>query len=110
MMIKRIAVLALLLAAVLVLAAGCGGGNGGNAAVGEETVSSGPVDKADSAACAANRSILSTAAQHYYATEGAYPASIQALVPGYLQSVPACPSGGRYTLQENKATCSVHGN
>jgi hypothetical protein len=42
--------------------------------------------------------------------EGKAPTSIQQLVPGYLESVPACPSGGTYTLSGDRVTCSVHGS
>jgi hypothetical protein len=67
------------------------------------------VAQAEAAACAANRNMISSAAQQYYAMEGVYPSSIQALVPGYLASLPTCPAGGRYTLQGSTVTCSVHG-
>ena len=107
---KRNLLLALVLPALVVLAAGCGGGEGGNAAANQESERGGPVGQADSAACAANRSLISSAAQQYQAVEGVYPASIQALVPGYLQSVPACPSHGSYALQDKGVSCSVHGD
>jgi hypothetical protein len=108
---KRWSLLTLIvfLAVVTILASGCGGG-GDAASSGEAPASSGgPVGQADVAACKANRSIIATASDHYYAMEGAYPRSVQDLVPGYLQSVPTCPSGGSYVLQGNTVTCTVHG-
>jgi hypothetical protein len=68
------------------------------------------VGQAESAACAANRKMISTSSQSYFAMEGVYPSSIQQLVPEYLQSVPSCPSGGTYMLQGKTVTCSVHGS
>jgi hypothetical protein len=64
----------------------------------------------EATACAANRRIISTAAKSYQAVEGKAPSSIQQLVPEYLQSVPTCPAGGRYTLSGTTVTCSVHGS
>ena len=108
---KKAAVLVLALTVLLVLAAGCGAGNEGETGSGSEgTLRGGPVGQADSAACAANRNLINAAARQYQAVEGTYPASLQALVPGYLQSVPACPANGSYTLQGGKATCSLHGD
>jgi hypothetical protein len=54
--------------------------------------------------------MISMSAQSYFAMEGSYPGSIQKLVPGFLQSVPTCPSGGTYTLQGSSVSCSVHGS
>jgi hypothetical protein len=109
---KRWSMVVAVLIVVAVFAVGCGGGGDGDTASNgsEGTSRGGPVGQADAAACAANRRIISSAAQQYYAIEGAYPNSIQALVPKYLQGVPACPSGGRYTLQGSTVTCSVHGS
>ncbi len=102
--------LVLLLAVMVVTAAGCG--SGGDAASGEGGDSSpgGTIGQAEAASCAANRKTVSMAAQSYYAMEGSYPSSIQALVPEFLQSAPACPAGGRYTLQGSTVTCSIHGS
>ncbi|MEW6554479.1 MAG: hypothetical protein AB1384_09355 [Actinomycetota bacterium] len=110
---KRWPILVVSLTAVAVLAllaAGCGGSD--NAATGGDsgTGQGGPVGQAESAACAANRKMISSALQQYENLEGSPARSIQALVPGYLQSVPSCPSGGTYTLQGNKVSCSVHGS
>ncbi|MBC7228846.1 MAG: hypothetical protein H5T74_00430 [Actinobacteria bacterium] len=99
----------LVLAAAAVLVAGCGGG-GETSAPQENGAPQGPVGQSEATACAANRNIISSAAQRYHAMEGSYPTSIQQLVPGYLQSVPACPAGGRYSLQGTTVTCSVHGS
>lgn len=109
---KRIFVLFLLLMVLAVVFAGCGGngdavdsGNGSNGG----TSSGGPIGQAETTSCEANRAIISAAARQYQAMEGAYPTSLQQLAPGYLQSVPVCPSGGTYTLQGSSVTCSVHG-
>lgn len=109
---KRLVVFFLLIAVLALLAAGCGGGGGeatNGGAEGDGGVL-GPVNKAEDASCAANRRVISDCAQKYGAMEGTYPTSIQQLVPDYLQSVPACPSGGVYSLQGGKVVCSVHGS
>lgn len=105
---RRWFICSLFLVFLVVLLAGCGSGesttpgdNGGSGG--------GPVTQAEAASCAANRKMISSAAQQYYTMEGSYPNSVQTLVPGFLASLPACPSGGRYTLQGSSVTCSVHG-
>lgn len=107
---KRCWIPVVLLMIAAVLAAGCGSATEPAANEDGGTSRGGPVGQADAAACSANRKIVSSAAQQYHALEGAYPSSVQALVPGYLQSVPACPSGGAYTLRGSTVTCSVHGS
>jgi hypothetical protein len=106
---KRWSMLVVLLVAVAIFTAGCGSGGDATSNQNGETNQGGPIGQADATACAANRKMISSAAQQYYIMEGAYPTSIQALVPEYLQSVPACPSGGKYTLQGSTVTCSIHG-
>ncbi|MDI6873974.1 hypothetical protein [Candidatus Solincola sp.] len=106
---------AILAAVLLILAlvlAGCGGENktAVDAGTGGPSSENSPVGQAESAACAANRRAISSAAQQYQAMEGRVPTSIQQLVPKYLQSVPACPSGGTYTLSGTRVVCSVHGS
>lgn len=108
---KRLAILALLLAVVLLVFAGCGGGGATSDSGGNETGGSGigPVNEAEAATCAANRRMISAAASQYGATEGSNPTSIQQLLPQYLQSLPVCPAGGTYSLSGTTVTCSVHG-
>ncbi len=93
----------------LVLIAGCGGGSE-TATPEDSATTGGPVGQSESTACAANRKLISSAIQQYYAMEGTYPKSIQQLVPKYLQSVPACPAGGTYNLNGTTVICSVHGS
>lgn len=107
---KRWPILFISLLVIAAIAAGCGGSDGATNGGDAGTQQGGPVGQAESTACAANRQAISSAARSYDAMEGTPPTSIQALVPGYLQSVPSCPSGGRYTLQGSSVTCSVHGN
>lgn len=110
---KRVAIaLAVALLALAILAAGCGGENesAGNTGAGVQPAENTPPGQAESAACAANRRAISSAVQQYQAMEGRPPTSIQQLVPGYLQTVPTCPSGGTYTLSGNRVVCSVHGS
>ena len=116
---RRFWILSVFLVALLVTAAlmaGCGGEgttpgeNGGEITEGSGGSGGGPVSQAEAASCAANRKMISSAAQQYYAMEGTYPTSIQTLVPDFLMTLPACPSGGRYTLQGSSVTCSVHGS
>lgn len=109
---RKIAVLIMLSLLAALLASGCGGtgapeGKGGTSG---GTGITGPVSQAETAACAANRRAISAAVQQYKAMEGKLPTSIQQLVPQYLESVPACPSGGIYTLSGERVACSVHGS
>lgn len=102
----------LLLALLLVLAllAGCGGQEAETTGSGDAgSGSGGPVGRAEDSACAANRRVISSAAQQYMTMEGKPPSSLSSLVPGYLQSVPSCPAGGTYTLYGTRVVCSVHG-
>lgn len=109
---KRLLVILILMALPAIMLAGCGGnessGDSGAEAASEST--EGPAGTAESAACATNRRTIETAVQQYYAVEGQYPTSLQQLVPEYMQSIPACPSGGTYSLQGITAVCSVHGS
>ena len=105
---KSWAVILAILALTVVFVSGCGGGGDAAEERNGDAERGGPVGQADAAACASNRNIVSAAAQQYYYTEGAYPTSIQALVPGYLQSV-RVSAGGTYALWESTATCSIHG-
>ncbi len=106
---KRLLVLSLVLVACMAVLSGCGGNGDSAAEAGGEAQPGGAVGAAEAAACAENRSLISSAAKRYEMLEGAYPDSLQELVPGYLQSVPSCPSGGSYRLQGGTVTCSVHG-
>lgn len=106
-------VLVLLALFLTVVTCGCGGesarpAEGDQASCGTSTV--GPAGQAETAACAANRRAITAAVQQYKAMEGRAPTSIQQLVPGYLESVPTCSSGGTYTLSGDRVTCSVHGS
>ena len=94
---------------VAALFSGCGGGEE-IVAPDEGGTPGGPTGQSEATACAANRKIISGAAQQYYGMEGTYPSSTQQLIPKYLQSVPACPAGGRYTLQGTTVACSLHGS
>jgi hypothetical protein len=110
---RRWLVLSLVLMLIIgaILLAGCG--NGAESILSDEDAEvfeEGVIPAADSTACAANRRTISSAAKSYQAMEGKAPSSIQQLVPGYLQSVPTCPSGGIYTLKGTTVTCSIHGS
>jgi competence protein ComGC len=63
--------------------------------------------------CYSNERNVEAAAQVYGAeNNGEMPESIDTLVPDYLKTVPACPSGGTYTWDPADGTdiCSVHGH
>ena len=49
----------------------------------------GITDRGNVAACKADISTAETAVEAYYAQKGSYPASLAALVPGFLHSAPA---------------------
>lgn len=103
---------AVFLVVIAMLAVGCDGGGqlAGETAPGAQAGTSSPVGQAEVAACAANRRAISSAAQQYQAVKGQAPSSIQQLVPEFLPSIPACPSGGTYTLSGTRVVCSVHGS
>ena len=104
---KRWLVLALLLVLLAAMVAGCTSeGDSADPTQPKE----GPVGQAGSAACSANRKMMESAIQVYYNIEGVYPTSLQQLVPEYLESVPACPEGGTYTISGTKVICSIHGS
>lgn len=65
------------------------------------------------AACAMNLDAIEIACKTYAAEKGGYPPSLTDLVPEYLGTLPACPSGGTYaigTLDGMPPTCSVPGH
>lgn len=109
---RKIAVLIVFSLLAALLASGCGGTGSPKEEGGTSsgTGITGPVSQSETAACAANRRAISAAIQQYKAMEGKLPTSILQLVPQYLESVPACPSGGTYTLSGERVTCSVHGS
>ncbi len=110
---RKAAILIMLALLVALFVSGCGGeasapeGEGGTSG---GTGITGPVGQAETAACAANRRVITSAVQQYKSMEGKAPTSIQQLVPEYLDSVPTCPSGGTYTLSGDRVICSVHGS
>lgn len=62
------------------------------------------------AECAMNLDSIATACKKYAAEKGRFPQHLSDLVPAYLDSVPACPSGGTYTLgtpEGDPPTCSI---
>jgi hypothetical protein len=101
----RYLIVGLILISLVVIVAGCG-----SSAEQLTNPTEGPVAKADSAACAANRRTMESSLQQYSVLEGKSATSLQQLVPKYLQSVPSCPSGGTYSLQGSRVSCSIHGS
>ena len=66
--------------------------------------------KQRTAECAMNLDAISDACKRYASDRGGFPASLAGLVPDYLPSVPACPSGGTYTLgspEGDPPACSI---
>ncbi len=74
-------------------------------------------DKAEEAACKANRGAIASACSLYYASTAAagetpsYPTTYTDTNLYADGSVPSCPAGGTYTYNSTtgKVTCSVHG-
>ena len=69
--------------------------------------------KQRAAECAMNLDAVATACQKYAAEKGGFPKELSALVPAYLDAVPACPAGGTYTLgsaEGDAPACSVPGH
>jgi Tfp pilus assembly protein PilE len=54
--------------------------------------------KKRAAECAMNLDAIATACKRYASENGGFPKSLSELVPAYLDAVPACPSGGTYSL------------
>ena len=51
-----------------------------------------------SAQCAVNLDAIERASKQYAEDKGGFPPALSALVPAYLDKLPTCPSGGRYSL------------
>ena len=69
--------------------------------------------KKRAAECAMNLDAIATACKKYAAEKGGFPKSLSELVPTYLESTPACPSGGTYTLgtpEGDPPVCSIPGH
>lgn len=54
--------------------------------------------KKRAARCAMNLEAIANACQQHASEKGGFPRSLSELVPAYLESIPACPSGGTYAL------------
>ena len=66
--------------------------------------------KTCAAECAMNLDAIADACRRYASDQGGFPASLAELVPDYLPAVPACPSGGAYTLgspEGDPPACSI---
>ena len=98
---------------MLVTAAGCGGeGSSGSADPGQ--TSNGDISTRDPRSdCLFNSALISGYALQYKQEKGAYPLSIEEMVPEFLQKMPVCPAGGTYRLITGEGLsdveCSVHG-
>ena len=65
------------------------------------------------AECAMNLDAIEIACKKYAADKGGYPPSLADLVPEYLGTLPACPSGGTYAIgtpDGMPSTCSIPGH
>ena len=67
-------------------------------------------EKRRAAECAMNLDAVATACRKFAAVKGGFPKELSALVPAYLDAVPACPAGGAYTLEGDAPACSVPGH
>ena len=69
--------------------------------------------KNQAARCAQNLDAIAEACKKYAADRDGYPSGLVDLVPVYLESVPACPAGGAYSLGTAEGVppaCSVPGH
>jgi Tfp pilus assembly protein PilE len=69
--------------------------------------------KRRAAQCAMNLDAIAVACRRHAQDKGGFPGTLADLVPDYLGKVPACPSGGTYTLGTpigDPPTCSVPGH
>jgi prepilin-type N-terminal cleavage/methylation domain-containing protein len=69
--------------------------------------------KQRAAACAMNLEAIATACRRHASEQGGFPATLEALAPAWLKTVPACPAGGTYTLgtpEGDPPACSVPGH
>lgn len=65
------------------------------------------------AECAMNLEAISQACKRHASEQGGFPENLAALVPEYLPQIPACPSGGEYTLgtpEGDPPVCSTPGH
>lgn len=69
-------------------------------------------EEANRSACQSNMQAARTQIQLYkFRSGGTVPTLPQLVTAGYLQSTPACPAGGTYTVDgEGRITCSVEGH
>ena len=66
--------------------------------------------KKRAAECAMNLEAIATACQKHASEKGGFPKRLSDLAPAYLESIPACPSGGTYGLgtpEGDPPTCSI---
>lgn len=66
--------------------------------------------KKNAAECAMNLDAIATACNQYASEKGGFPPNLSSLVPSYLATIPACPSGGAYTLgtpEGDPPICSI---
>ena len=71
------------------------------------------LQKKRAAECAMNLDAIDLACKKHAAEKGGYPAALSDLVPDFLGSLPACPSGGAYAIgtpDGDPPTCSVPGH
>ncbi len=69
--------------------------------------------KRHAAECAMNLDAISRACNRHASEAGGFPRDLSGLVPAYLRQVPACPSGGTYTLgtpEGDPPSCSIPGH
>ena len=65
------------------------------------------------AECGMTLEAISAACRQHASERGAFPASLETLVPDYLPEMPACPSVGTYTLgtpEGDPPVCSIPGH
>ena len=70
-------------------------------------------EKQRAAECAMNLEAIATACQKHASEKGGFPKRLSDLAPAYLESIPACPSGGTYGLgtpEGDPPTCSIPGH
>ena len=69
--------------------------------------------KKRAAECAMNLEAIAAACKRHASEKGGFPQNLSALVPDYFEAVPACPSGGTYTLgtpEGDPPACSIPGH
>lgn len=64
--------------------------------------------RSEAVVCRTNRKAMRTAIIQFRSSSPGKPVTIEALREAGAQ-IPECPAGGRYTIEDGRVVCSIHG-